>query len=140
MKTACADRVRRTWRDARGFTLIEVMVAVVVLAVGISSIMVFLAQATKMVSTARGATVQTMLARQVMVEIENKYWRKQAQDIETSGTFGSEFPNYRYEVTIIENIDVKVPELQQVSVTVYWNRGGYERPYTLTTYLIDFSK
>lgn len=124
----------------RGFTLIEVMVAVVVLAIGVSSIMYFLAQATKMISTARGVTVQVFLARQVMVDIENKYWRRQAQDVQLSGDFGPEFPNYRYEVRITEGIDPKVPELQQVDVTVFWNRGGYERPFTLSTYLIDFSK
>lgn len=124
----------------RGFTLIEVMVAVVVLAIGVSSIMYFLAQATKMISTARGVTVQVFLARQVMVDIENKYWRRQAQDVQLSGDFGPEFPNYRYEVRITEGIDPKLPELQQVDVTVFWNRGGYERPFTLSTYLIDFSK
>jgi len=126
--------------DKKGFTLVEVMVSVVVLGIGIASVLGLIGQATRAVSTARGVTIQTGLARLAMVEIENKYWQKDAEDIEKSDDFGDDFPNYRYEVEIIEDIDEEVPTLHEVNLTVYWNRGEYERPYTLTTYLIDFSR
>ena len=120
--------------------MVEVMVSVVVLGIGIASVLGLIGQATRAVSTARGVTIQTALARLAMVEIENKYWQKKADDIDTSGDFGDEFPDYSYEVEIIEDIDEEVPALQEVNLTVYWDRGNYKRPYTLTTYLIDFSK
>ena len=126
--------------NKKGFTLVEVMVAVVVLGIGIASVLSLIGQATKAISTARGIMIQTGLARLVMVEIENQYWQKEADDIDTSGDFGDDFPNYSYEVEIIEDIDEEVPALQEVILTVYWERGKYKRPYTLTTYLIDFSK
>ena len=120
--------------------MVEVMVSVVVLGIGIASVLGLIGQATKAVTTARGVTIQTALARLAMVEIENMYWQKKAEDIDTSGDFGDEFPNYSYEVEIIEDIDEEVPALQEVNLTVYWDRGKYKRPYTLTTYLIDFSR
>jgi len=126
--------------NKNGFTLVEVMVAVVVLGIGIASVLSLIGQATKAISTSRGIMIQTGLARLAMVEIENQYWQKNADDIDTSGDFGDDFPNYSYEVEIIEDIDEEVPALQEVNLTVYWDRGKYKRPYTLTTYLIDFSQ
>ena len=123
-----------------GFTLVEVMVAVVVLGIGISSILALIGQTTKAVRVARGITVQTALARLAMVEIENQYWNKKADEVDNSGDFGSEFPDYRYEVEIIEDVDEEVPALHEVILTVYWDRKMYEREYNLTTFLIDFSK
>ncbi len=123
-----------------GFTLVEVMVAVVVLGIGISSILALIGQTTKAVRIARGITVQTALARLAMVEIENQYWNKKADEVDNSGDFGSEFPDYRYEVEIIEDVDEEVPALHEVILTVYWDRKMYEREYNLTTFLIDFSK
>ena len=118
----------------------EVMAAVVVLGIGIAAILSLIAQSTRAVNTARGVTIQTALARLAMVEVENKYWRKQADDVKSSGDFGREFPDYRYEVEITEDIDEEVSALHQVDVVVYWDRGKYEREYRLTTLLIDFSK
>jgi len=126
--------------NKKGFTLVEVMVSVVVLGIGIASVLGLIGQATKAVSTARGVMIQTGLARLAMVEIENKYWQKKADDVDTSGDFGEDFPDYSYDVEIIEDIDEEVPALQEVNLTVYWDRGKFKRPYTLTTYLIDFSK
>lgn len=123
-----------------GFTLVEVMVAVVVLGIGIASVLTLIGQATRAVNTARGVTIQTGLARLKMVEIENMYWQKKADEIDTSGDFGDDFPNYSYDVEVFEDVDEEVPALHEVNLTVYWNRGSYKRPYTLTTYLIDFSK
>jgi prepilin-type N-terminal cleavage/methylation domain-containing protein len=130
----------RRRRRCVGFTLVEVMAAVVVLGIGIAAILGLIAQATRAVNTARGATMQTALARLAMVDVENKYWQKKADEVDTSGDFGVDFPGYRYEVEITEDIDEKVTGLHLVEVTVYWDRGPYEREYTLTTYLIDFSK
>ena len=123
-----------------GFTLVEVMVAVVILGIGISSILALIGQSTRAVRIARGVTVQTALARLAMVEIENKYWNKEADKVDKTGDFGDEFPDYKYEVEIIEDIDEEVPTLHEVILTVYWDRKIYEREYKLSTFLIDFSK
>ena len=127
-------------RNRSGFTLIEVMTAVVVLGIDIYSVIIINGQSSCAVNTASGVTIQTGLARLAMVEVENKYWQKKAEDIDKSGDFGRDFTDYRYTVDIIEDIDEEVPALHEVDVTVYWDRGRYERPFTLTTYLIDFSK
>ena len=124
----------------RGFTLIEVMAAVVVLGIGIASVLALISQSTRAISLARSATVQASLAKLVMVDIENDYWQKNADDIDLSGDFGDDFSDYRYEVVITEDIDEEVPALQQVDVVVFYDGIIPPREYTLTTYFIDFMK
>ncbi|NLF39073.1 prepilin-type N-terminal cleavage/methylation domain-containing protein [bacterium] len=127
-------------RRNRGFTLVEVMAAVVVMGIGISAVMILLAKSTAAINLSRGVTMQTSLARLAMVEVENKYWRKQKDKVETSGDFGPDFPEYTFEVVISEGIDERTPALDQVDVIVYWQRSRAVREYRLTTFLIDFSK
>ncbi|MCX7005126.1 MAG: hypothetical protein NTV22_17870, partial [bacterium] len=90
--------------------------------------------------TARGATIQAYLARDIMVDIEEKYWHKKDEVVKKNGDFGDDFPEYRYEVEVIDNIDEKTPGLVQVDVTVIWKRPGNERRFTLSTYLLDFTR
>lgn len=117
----------------------EVMAAVVVLAIGISTILALIAGATRSVNSGRIITVQTALGRLAMVQIENKYWQKEADDVDTSGDFGSDFPDFHYDVEITEDIDEKIPALHQIDVTVYHDSKRIQ-PYKLTTYLLDFSR
>lgn len=124
----------------RGFTLVEVMAAVVVLGIGIAAVLGLIGKSTRAVNAARTATLQASLARLVMVDIENKYWRKQAEDVELSGDFGDEFPDFRYEVIITEEIDEEVPALHEVQVIVYYDGADPPREFSLTTFLIDFSQ
>ncbi len=122
-----------------GFTLVEVMVAVVVLAVGISTILALIGGATRSVNSSRIITIQTALARLAMVQIENRYWQKEADRIDKSGDFGSDFPDFHYSVEITEDIDEKIPALHQVDLTVHHDSKRVE-PYIITTYLLDFSR
>lgn len=59
-------------RTRSGFTLIEVMIAVVILAVGLSSLFTSEAGAVKIAQRARGTTIATLLARCKMGEVEEK--------------------------------------------------------------------
>jgi general secretion pathway protein I len=59
-------------RSRRGFTLIEVMIAVVILAIGLSSLFTSEAGAVRIAQRARTTTVATLLARCKMAEIEER--------------------------------------------------------------------
>jgi general secretion pathway protein I len=60
----------------RGFTLIEVMIAVVILAVGLSSLFTSEAGAVRIAQRARTTTVATLLARCKMAEIEERIFKE----------------------------------------------------------------
>ena len=130
----------RTRKYRRGFTLVEVMAAVVVLGIGIAAVLSLIGKTTRAVTASRTATLQASLARLAMVEVENKYWRKLAEDVETVGDFGEDFPNFRYEVVITEDVDEEVPALHEVQVIVYYDGSDPPREFSLTTFLIDFSQ
>ena len=127
-------------KNKKGFTLIEVMIAVVVLSVGVSSVMFLIYTGLSAISTTTRVTIKANLARVAMNKIENLYLLKKQDDVETSGSF-DDYPDYSYQVNITKDIDEKVPSLQQIDVSVYYSgKGRDESPFTISTYLIDFSK
>ena len=66
----------------QGFTLIEVMVAVVILAVGMASLFTSEAGAVRIAQRARTTTIATLLARCKMGEIEERYSDAEQSDLD----------------------------------------------------------
>jgi general secretion pathway protein I len=67
---------RTSSSQRRGFTLIEVMIAVVILAVGMSSLFTSEAGAVRIAQRARTTTIATLLARCKMGEIEERIFKE----------------------------------------------------------------
>lgn len=130
-----------------GFTLLEVMAAIVILSIGASAAFKLIGSSTRAIRRAEAVTIQANLARKVMADIETLYWQKKADDIVTDGDFGSDFPDYSFHVEIEEEVkdevdgsetEVTNPELREVTVTVFWNAVNPALEFTLTTFFVDF--
>ena len=130
-------------KNKKGFTLIEVITAVVVLSVGVSAIMFLIYTGLNVISATTRLTIKANLARVVMNQVENLYWSKKQDKVVKSGNFTDEYPEYSeysYKVDILEDVDEKIPGLQQIDVSIYHNKSRNEIPFTISTYLIDFTK
>ena len=101
----------------KGFTLVEVLIAVMVLAIAFLAMYQMQAMAVRGNETANQVTIATMLAQDKMEEIRNTNY-----DDVTNLNFPTEnygmvpnFPQFRREVAVTENGRVKT-----VRVTVLW--------------------
>ena len=119
---------------AFGFTFLEVMVAVALLAITLTAVLGSQSQSISLASEARFFTTVTLLAQSKMAEIE-------AKDLDTlsseSGDFGEDFPGYTWEVTV-SNVYLDYPEnvsdhLRQVTLTLFWEESEHFQ-YSLKTF------
>ena len=116
-----------------GFTFLEVMVAVALLAITLTAVLGSQSQSVSLASEARFYTTVTLLAQGKMAEIE-------AKDLGTlsseSGDF-EDFPGYTWEVTV-GNVYLDYPEnvsdhLRQVTLTLSWEESEHYQ-YSLKAY------
>jgi prepilin-type N-terminal cleavage/methylation domain-containing protein len=124
-------RANGTRSALRGITLIEVLVSVVVLAVGATAVAEALARASYAMTVADQYTVSHTFAMSKISDIERAARAGELADEAARGTFQIGPDRYSWEVST-----TPVPEqplLQTVELAVRWNRGlrAYER--TLTT-------
>ena len=117
-----------------GFTFLEVIVAVALLAIALTAVLGSQSQSVSLASEARFYTTVTLLAQGKMAEIESK-------DLDTlrseSGDFGEDFPGYTWEVTV-DKVYVDYSEnvsdhLRQVTLTLSWEESEHFQ-YSLKTY------
>ena len=104
-----------------GFTLLEVMVAIAVIAIALTAALGSQSQSLSIASEAKFYTTATLLARQKMAEIDAGYLEDLSTD---SGDFGEEFPNYRWEMTVNDALypvsEEASENLSQVDLVVSW--------------------
>jgi general secretion pathway protein I len=121
-------------RRDHGFTFLEVMVAVALLAIALTAVLGSQSQSVSLASEARFYTTAALLAQGKMAEIE-------AKDLDTlssdSGDFGEDFPGYTWDVTV-GNVYLDYPEnvsnhLRQVTLTLSWEENEHYQ-YSLKTY------
>lgn len=105
-------------KNNRGFTLLEVLVSLGILAVSITTILQLFGTAMVTSARAEAVTVATMLARQKMAEqviklekdaLEGKF---PGNDEESGGDFDSPYDKYKWHVNI-RRVEIPVPPQEQ---------------------------
>ena len=113
-----------TRNKAKGFTLMEVMIAMAILAIALVSIYQLQSQSISMSTDSRFMTTAALLAQSKMVEVETASSLSNKSD---SGDFGLDYPQYTWQLEIG---DTQLPQFKKIEITVtnklFIRRGTYK--------------
>jgi len=113
-------------KENRGFTLLEVMVAVALLAIALTTLLGSQSQSVSFANSAKFETMAALLAQSKMSEITLQEGISLAND---SGDFGDDYPGYVWEVEVsdiaVTGFDTISDYLKQVDLTVAWGVFSY---------------
>jgi general secretion pathway protein I len=117
-----------------GFTLLEVMVAMAIIAIALTAVLGSQSQGVSLANEAKFNTTAPLLAQCKMAEIEAADPDDLADD---SGDFGEDFPGYTWQLTV-KDVVLEAPEnvserLRQCNLGVYWGEGGLYK-YSIRLY------
>ena len=119
---------------SRGFTLLEVMVAMAIIAIALTAVLGSQSQSLSLASEAKFSTTAALLAQSKMAEIEAEKPEDLTSD---SGDFGEDYPGYRWDKSV-NDVTFYEPEgvsdhLKQIDLIISWDeRDQYE--YRLRLY------
>jgi general secretion pathway protein I len=111
-------------RRLKGFTLLEVMVAMAIIAIAFTAVLGSQSQSVSLASEARFSTTAALLAQAKMAELE----AKRPEDLASaSGDFGEDYPEYTWEVKA-GNVMLDEPKhvgehLVELDLVVSWGDG-----------------
>jgi len=132
----CCKGLDLAKRNGEGFTLLEVMVALSIIAIVLVPLLVSQSHSVSLQDEAKFNTTAALLAQEKISEIEIKNKDDLMSD---SGDFGDDFPNYFWEIKIL---DVSFPGteeftkyLRQIDLTIY---RGENRHYQYALRLFRF--
>jgi general secretion pathway protein I len=113
-----------TQNKANGFTLIEVLIAMALLAIGLVAVFQSQSQSISMSTDSRFMTTAALLAQSKMVEVEAAAALANRSE---DGDFGSDYSQYTWH---LEVGDTQLPQFKKIDVTVtnklFVNRGTYK--------------
>jgi len=104
-----------------GFTLLEVMVAMAIIAIALTAVLGSQSQSLSLASEVKFSTTAALLAQSKMAEIEAE---KPGDLTSDSGDFGEDYPGYRWDKSV-NDVTFDEPEgvsdhLEQIDLTVSW--------------------
>ncbi len=118
-------------RAGKGFTLIEVLATLMLMAIVLPAVMRGATLATAAASTARRRTEAAGLAEAKLGELVAA---QQFQGNSLSGDFGADWPDYKWEASVQSwSRNASVTGLQQVDVRVLWTARGRPESIVLST-------
>lgn len=132
MNHACSRRSLRlrSRRTRPGFTLVEMIVATVLLATGVVAAMGAIHGAAQTTMLADGAQTAAMLAQRQITQLELQ--PDQLSGGAQQGSFGDEFPGYTWQ----QNAEATdYPNLFQVTMTIRWGGVNDTHQRDFVTYL-----
>jgi general secretion pathway protein I len=117
-------------QSRRGFTLVEVLVTIAVLAIGISAGVRTMGSLSQAAAASGNRTTAVRLAGERMAVLE-AVEGPEAGELE--GVFESE-PRFRWQQQVVSASE---PGVLEATVAVIWLDGAIERRYEVTTFLPD---
>jgi prepilin-type N-terminal cleavage/methylation domain-containing protein len=119
---------RARWTS--GFTLVEVLAAIVLIGIVLPVAMEGISLAAAVASTARHKAEAAVLVRSKLDELlATREW----QSGSLSGDFGEDHPEYRWQAELTA---WQTTTLQQLDIHVFWDSCGREQSVTVST-LVD---
>jgi general secretion pathway protein I len=111
----------------RGFSLLEVMIAVALIAIALVTLLGSQSQSVSFANSAKFETMAALLAQSKMSEITIQDADSLSSD---SGNFGDDYPGYAWVATVsdvsIEGLDTISDYLKQIDLTVTWGSYNYK--------------
>jgi len=121
--------------NLNGFTMIELMVAVAILAMAVLGISQAYSVSFMGMADARDRTVAANFAREAMEDIKNKLFENIISDENYVVIPGTKF---KRKITVTEDVDVSIDDLKKVTTVVSWmNRKEEEKTLTLETLIYN---
>lgn len=117
-------------KEIRGFTLLEVMIAMAILAIALVAVYQSQSQSISMSGSSRFLTTASLLAQSRMAEIDAADPREITAG---SGDFGEAFPDYQWQVELGET---EIEMLKKIVLTVTHNRMVVRNTYRLILYKV----
>lgn len=114
----------------RGFTLLEIVIALGIIATALMAVLRIQAQNLDLQSEANFMTIANQLAQDRVARIQASATLTEGT---TSGDFGELYPNYAYREEISEMSDMK--ELYKIRLSVFLERDVVVKDLSLETYL-----
>ena len=110
----------------KGFTLLEVMIAVALIAIALTTLLGSQSQSVFFANSAKFETMAALLAQSKMSEITIQAADSLSSD---SGDFGEDYPGYGWEATVsdvtIEGLGAISDYLKQIDLAVTWGTLSY---------------
>ncbi|KPK25968.1 MAG: hypothetical protein AMJ61_10295 [Desulfobacterales bacterium SG8_35_2] len=111
----------------KGFTLLEVLIAVALIAIALTTLLGSQSQSVSFANSAKFETMAALLAQSKMSEITVQDKDSLFSD---SGDFGDDYPGYTWDVTVSdiaigESYDIS-EYLKQIDLTVTWGAFSYD--------------
>lgn len=122
----------------RGFSLLEVMVAVVIIGFGLLAIMHLFPIGLRASKISQDTTVASFLAQVKIEELRNTGWSQITGGTEAYGGI-TDYPGFK-RVTTIQTVESTEPQLKRITVEVFYKPYGAERSVKLVTLFTDYSQ
>lgn len=116
-------------RGRAGFTLIEMVVASLLLAIGVTAALAAYATSARATGSAEQHNTAALLAQRHLTELETQ--TDLLSSGQQQGDFSPDFPEYRWQRNI-EGTDFE--DLFKVTVTIQWGDAGSPSTRVFTTY------
>ncbi len=121
-------------RKPKGFTLLEVMIAVAVLTIALAAVLGLQSRSLSLAAESRFHTTSALLAQEKMAEMAAATMEKLMSD---SGDFGDVFPGYAWQVTVqnanLPGLEKMKGRLKRIDLEVTCGTGELYR-YDLRLY------
>jgi prepilin-type N-terminal cleavage/methylation domain-containing protein len=120
-------RVTESCRRSKGFTFIELLATVVLIAVIMPVAMQGISLCTRLAGQSRRQIEGATLAKAKLTElVVSRNW----ESGDKSGDFGKDGPDYRWAAEVADWTD---PTVRRLDLTVFWQSRNRQRSVTLST-------